>query len=106
MDPGVDPERLPGSLLSDLRAAGYEADLEVVEGAKVKDRGSGRIYEPESLTVDRTHRYEGDTNPGDEELILAVSDATGPKGTLVMAYGPAASADEAEVARRLEDDRG
>lgn len=88
------------------RADGYEADFEVAEGGRVTSEATGRTYEPEDLEVDRMHRHEGPTNPGDAELLLAVTcPETGVKGTLTLAYGAYASADEAEVARRLPDAR-
>jgi hypothetical protein len=102
-----DRELLPREDVVDAwRADGYEADFEVVDGGRIASDATGRTYEPEELQVDRIHRHEGTTDPGDEELLLAVTcPETGVKGTLTLAYGAYASAAEAEVARRIPDAR-
>jgi hypothetical protein len=106
-DQPIDPELAPREdVVEAWRADGYTADFEVAPGGKVTSAATGRTYEPEDLQVDRMHRYEGDTDPGDAELLLAVTcPETGAKGTLTLAYGAYASADEGEVARRIPDAR-
>lgn len=102
-----DPELNPREdVVAAWREDGYTADFEVIEGGKVTSVETDRTYEPEELQVDRMHRYEGVTDPGDEELLLAVTcPESGTRGTLTLAYGATASADEAEVARRIPDAR-
>ena len=98
----IDTERFPRrDVVSDLREQGYTTTFEVAEGGRVHCGDCDADLEPEDLEVHDTHRYEGNTNPGDEELILAVSCPEGHRGTLTLAYGPYATPDGAEVARRL-----
>lgn len=95
-------QRLPREdVLRELGERGY-GSFEVADGGVVVDPSDGTTWQPERLEVDETHRYEGVSNPGDEEIIFAVHDPeSGRKGAIVMAYGAYASADEAEVARGL-----
>lgn len=88
------------------REDGYTRAFTVVDGGRVGMQDGDRTFAPEELTIDHLHRYEGTTNPGDEELLVALSSADGDvKGTLTLAYGAYATADEAEVARGLKDGR-
>lgn len=104
-EPGPDPELAPREdVIASWRAKGFTTDLEVAEGGMIVTTEDGRRFQPEDVVVEEIHRYEGATNPGDEELLLALT-ANGAegsvKGTLTLAYGAYASADEAEAARRL-----
>lgn len=103
----VDPELAPHRLVAaGWREDGYTVQFTVLEGARVGVQDGDRTFAPEELTIDHLHRYEGRSNPGDEELLVALSSENGSvKGTLTLAYGAYASADEAEVARRLQDAR-
>ena len=43
---------------------------------------------PEEYTIDEIHRFEGNTDPGDENILFALSSAKyNMKGLLVNAYG-------------------
>lgn len=97
----IDSELRPvEDVVDGWRSEGYAGDFEVADGGAI-DCGRGETHDPESVQVDHQFRYEGATNPGDEEILLAVTAPCGAKGTLTLAYGPSASADEAEAARRL-----
>lgn len=106
-DHEVDPELRPHErVVRGWIDDGYTVQFTVLEGGRVGSQDGDRAYEPEELVIDHLHRYEGVTNPGDEELLLALSARDGQaRGTLTLAYGAYATADEAEVARRLTDER-
>lgn len=43
---------------------------------------------PEDFVIDEVHRFEGDTDPGDENVLFAISsDKYNIKGLLVNAFG-------------------
>jgi len=48
---------------------------------------NGKIYKPEELTIIRTYRFEGASNPSDEEVVYAIESKDGLKGVLVDAFG-------------------
>ena len=73
-----------------LRAEGYEADVELVDGHLRWGRG-GPACEVEVAEVERIYRFEGDSDPGDEMIVVAVRDpATNTLGVLASAFGSAA----------------
>jgi hypothetical protein len=93
-------QRHESSQLEALRAAGYEADFEV--GRLGLAISGGDVVPIGDVHIDREYRFEGASNPDDESLVLALHDATsGRLGVLITAYGPAASADEADVLSAL-----
>lgn len=106
-DHEFDPELRPHErVVAGWREAGYTRQFTVLEGGRVGVQEGEESFAPEELTIDHLHRYEGVTNPGDEELLVALSSPDGDvKGTLTLAYGAYASPDEGEVARRLKDGR-
>ena len=90
------PERTETSQLVALRDAGFDGDFEVRDGGLVL-RGHGPV-DPRDLHIDAQYRFEGASDPDDESVVLGLHDpATGVRGVLVSAYGPSASATEADV---------
>lgn len=84
-----------------LTDAGFVADL-TVSGEVLHDSATGLDYEPAALKVVELVRFEGTSDPGDEAILLAVATRDGaPVGTFTAPFGPAASAEEAEVLRHL-----
>lgn len=76
--------------VSQLKAEGYEAEVNLVGGHLEWGRGGPRC-EVEVAEVDRLYRFEGESDPGDEMVVVAVRDpGTGTLGVLASAFGPAA----------------
>ena len=56
----------------------------------------------DEFNIDETYRFEGDTDPGDEMIVYAVSsDSRGVKGVLVNAYGPYADGISSDLVAKL-----
>jgi hypothetical protein len=88
--------RHESSQLDALREAGFDADFEVREEGLVL-RGQG-LVDPREIHIDLQYRFEGASDPDDESVVFGLHDpSTGTRGVLISAYGPAASADEADV---------
>jgi len=84
-----------------LTAEGYREEFRA-ETKGLRALGSGRIYAPEALHVDRVLRFEGPSDPADEALLFALSVAEdGVRGTYAVTFGPAVEPDDAEMVRRL-----
>ncbi len=74
-----------------LEADGYRSDFLVGNGA-VTCHACGRTHPPAQLIVKHTFRFEGDTDPGDEAIVLGVEcPECGMRGIIVSSYGPEAS---------------
>jgi hypothetical protein len=87
-----------------LERDGYTASFTVRDG-RVGCGICGDDHEATSAIVERIYRFEGMSNPGDEEIVFGlhcpVCDA---RGTLVSAYGPSADPEELDVLKILGRD--
>jgi hypothetical protein len=94
---GLPPQaRTETPQLTALRQAGFDADFEI-RGGQLLIAGQGPV-DPTQVHIDRQYRFEGASDPDYESLVLAVHDgASQVRGVLVTAYGPAASASEADI---------
>ena len=80
-----------------LEAEGYTSDFRV---ASTDDRS---VHATGTLVVHRTFRFEGDSDPGDEAVVLGVEcPSCGTKGIVVSAYGPDADPDLLALLDRLD----
>lgn len=85
-----------------LEADGYRTDFSFTDGT-VHCRACGAAHEPARLVVRHTFRFEGDTDPGDEAIVLGVEcPACGMRGVVVSAFGPDASPEFTELVRHLD----
>lgn len=51
------------------------------------------VLQPSEFEIRELYRFEGDSNPGDNVIVYAISSYTGStKGVLVNGYGPSAEA--------------
>jgi hypothetical protein len=84
-----------------LGAAGFVEQL-VVDGGRLRSTRTGDLFDPRDVSVAELVRFEGPSDPADEALVLAVATRRGsPLGTITTAYGPTATAEEAEAMRHL-----
>lgn len=84
-----------------LTELGFVQQL-LAKGGQLRVAGTTQQLRPADLMVTEVVRFEGNSDPADEAIILAVATRQGePIGTVTTAYGPAASADEAEVLGHL-----
>ena len=88
--------------LADPAAEGYTTDFSVASGGMLRCGRCDTLHDPAAAKVDRIARFEGDTDPGDEAIVFALTCTDcGAKGTLVSAYGPSVGVDEATVLTAL-----
>ena len=103
-----DPDGLPddgaGTLLGEiarLRRAGYTLDFHATAEGHLACRACEMDEEPSAMQVDFTARFEGESNPDDESILLALTCECGAKGLYTAAYGASASPEDAAVLRHL-----
>lgn len=81
-----------------LRDLGYHADF-TLSGEGLCCEGKSDAHDLHDATVDHTFRFEGDSDPGDEAIVLGLTcPQWSCKGVLVSSYGVDV---EAPVARAL-----
>ncbi len=74
-----------------LEADGYRSDFAFANGT-ITCHACGTAHAPGQLIVQHTFRFEGDTDPGDEAIVLGVEcPRCKMRGIIVSSYGPEAS---------------
>lgn len=53
----------------------------------MKFENSDTIYNPSDLTILKTYRFEGDSNPDDNAVLYVVKDNAGNRGMIIDSYG-------------------
>jgi len=105
----LDAATEPGSISDAVRrfeARGYTGQFGARRGAKVICFTCRAASEAREVWLERTHRFEGVSDPGEEVLVAAVvCPRCAAKGTLVLSYGPGSSAEDAAVLLELKDRR-
>lgn len=84
-----------------LRAGGYTQDVEATDDGELRCPACGSSHDPGSVEIDEQVRFEGETDPADEALLLAISCGCGARGLYATAFGPNIGREDAEVVRRL-----
>ncbi len=107
-DPGVPSDHTTlTAVLDDYASAGYTGQFEVVSESAITCLTCQEDSSPSEVAMAGLRRLEGASDPADMMSIVAVScPRCGTLGTLVLGYGPMASAEEAAVGRQLRDQRG
>ncbi len=87
-----------------LRDEGYPCEFIVRAGGRVACPGQGLEVPADALRVDRVERFEGVSDPDDMSILVAGTlGEGGPRGTLVLGFGPMASPEHNEILDRLQD---
>ncbi|MBY0536711.1 MAG: hypothetical protein K2P88_12750 [Chitinophagaceae bacterium] len=72
--------------ISSLNSRGFEHDFGI--DAHAITCSNSRVYSAEDLEIVEWYRFEGDTDPADEAIVLGLAASDSTKGTLVVNYGP------------------
>ena len=85
-----------------MQAKGYNANFSIVEG-RLKANAQLLDLQPDEFMIDRFFRFEGDSDPGDETVLYAVSsEKFNIKGLLVSAYGAYDEGTSSQLAAKLD----
>ena len=90
--------------ISELAKKGYTTDFEVLkEHDCLVCKQTAQQLSPDELVIDETHRFEGETDPGDEMIVYAISSQKHTvKGIIINGYGTYANPDVYKIVERLE----
>jgi len=75
--------------MNELSKRGYTTDFSIiVEKECLVCNQTAKQLSPDEFEIDETYRFEGDTDPGDEMIVYAISSIEHKlKGLVVNAYG-------------------
>ena len=73
-------DRTLSQVLAELSEKGFKENIMAT--------ASKKEYTPYQLKIVNTYRFDGMTDPGDEEEIFVIEANDGTRGTLIMAGGP------------------
>jgi hypothetical protein len=87
--------------LEDLKERGFTLDFNI-DLDQIVCHTDGTSLRPDEFEIVEVYRFEGDSNPDDEEVVYAISSLDGScKGVLVSAYGMYAGDASQEMIQKL-----
>jgi Fe2+ or Zn2+ uptake regulation protein len=87
--------------LNALKANGYTIDFNLSSNKIVCSQNIHQL-QIDDFEITEVHRFEGNTNPDDEDIIYAIQSKDGKlKGTLMSAYGMYADSISNEMVKKL-----
>jgi hypothetical protein len=84
-----------------LRGVGFTRDFFAVAGGKLRCEECNAEFDAAALKIDEIVRFEGESDPGDESILFALSGSCGHAGLFSAAYGPDSTPEDAEVVALL-----
>jgi|SRR4030095_8155932 len=90
--------------LSDLEKRGYTNNFNL-QCNTIECNDIDITLRPEDFEIVEFYRFEGESNPGDEEIVYAIESKDGVKGTLVNAFGVYSDEVSDEILKKLKIER-
>lgn len=90
--------------VNDLIKRGYTTDFNIhTEKECLVCSDNDLQLSPDEFEIDETYRFEGDTDPGDEMIIFAISSVKSSiKGIVINAYGMYSDSATSKIVERLK----
>ncbi|MBS1512291.1 MAG: phosphoribosylpyrophosphate synthetase [Bacteroidetes bacterium] len=87
--------------LNDLKQRGFTIDFNIAFD-KLVCTSNTTVLNPNEFEIVEVYRFEGNTNPADEEVVYAIAAKEGDrKGTLISAFGIYAADISTELLKKL-----
>lgn len=74
-------------ILEKLRLNGKDNEIKMSDHGKMQSANLNKIYCAEDLTIIKTYRFEGMSDPGDNSVLYLLEDKDGDIGYMLDAYG-------------------
>lgn len=85
MERKINEMRTLSQVLEKLRLKRQDNEFVMTGGAF--STGNGKQYKPEDLTIIKTYRFEGESDPGDSSILYVIEANDGLTGYSIDAYG-------------------
>jgi len=80
-------------VMNRITEKGYGKEFKIEkDGAYLDD--NGKRYQPSELTIVKTYRFEGESDPADMAVLYAIESNDGEKGMILNAYGTYSDQDQ------------
>ncbi|MGE6221810.1 MULTISPECIES: hypothetical protein [Pedobacter] len=89
-------------ILEKLRKKGIDHELKMTDHGKMQSKDLNRIYSTDDLTIVKTYRFEGMSDPADNSVLYLVEDNDKNIGYILDAYGAYSDNDGAAFADFLK----
>lgn len=86
MEQPVDMNTL-SQILEKLRKKGRDHELKMTDHGKMQSKSLDKIYCPEDLTIVKTYRFEGMSDPADNSVLYIIEDKDSNIGYILDSYG-------------------
>ncbi|PIF43945.1 hypothetical protein CLU96_0869 [Chryseobacterium sp. 52] len=74
-------------VMKTLAERGIHREFRMNANCEMKFENSEKVYQPSELTILKTYRFEGDSNPDDSAVLYVVRDNAGNRGMIIDSYG-------------------
>lgn len=74
-------------IMEKLRLKGKDNEIKLSDHGKMQAVSLHKIYNPEDLTIVKSYRFEGMSDPADSSVLYLVMDTEGDLGYILDAYG-------------------
>lgn len=81
-------------VMNRLNEKGYGSEFKVYQDGAGFHKEDSHRYRPEELTIVKTYRFEGESDPADMAVLYAIEASDGAKGMLLNAYGTYSDQDQ------------
>lgn len=89
----------PVHAIEDLKQRGFTEDFNLKDNCIVCN---DQKYSADEFEIKEVYRFEGDSDPGDEAIVLGIESTNGIKGVLVNGYGYSSEPMGDEIERKLK----
>lgn len=84
--------------IRDLKKRGFTVDFNLKDNCLICHEDK---FDPDDFEIVEVYRFEGNSNPDDQEVLYGIESKTGMKGVLVNGYGPSSDMLSSEMAKKL-----
>lgn len=74
-------------VMQTMAKRGITKEFRMNKDGQMKYEGSETIYQPQDLSILKSYRFEGDSNPDDSAVLYILKDVDGNIGMMIDSYG-------------------